>query len=212
MRVEHRYLRLAGERDLAGQAFEQQAPQRVDVGPAVNVLAADLLGRHVMDRSQRSSHRAAGRLDRQLAEAEVGQVCPDRGLTALFDHQDVARLDVSVDEPQFVRRVECARDLLDDRHDDVRRQRPAVSHACSQVAAGDVAHRDVQQLLNLAGVEDRDHVRMLEAGGDLRLAQEASAEHGIAGQVRRHDLQRDLTAQPRLLRSIYAPHAAPPDQ
>ena len=51
MRVDHRDVGVAGERDVADQAVEEQARERVDVRPRVDLGALDLLGRDVVDRA-----------------------------------------------------------------------------------------------------------------------------------------------------------------
>ena len=59
----------------------------------------------------------------------------------------------------------------------VRRIEPSLcGQALLEVAALHVAHRDVEQVVDLAGLVDRDDVRVVDRGGQLRLAQEALAE------------------------------------
>src|SRR5215470_17320560 len=48
-------LRGTPEGRLAGQALVQEAAQRVEIGPAVDLFAADLLGRDVVDRAEGAS-------------------------------------------------------------------------------------------------------------------------------------------------------------
>ena len=59
-----------------------------------------------------------------------------------------------------------------------------------QVAAADQPHRDDQLAVLLAGVVDGDDVRVLEAGREPRLAQEAVAEALVAAEVACDHLQR----------------------
>ena len=58
MPVDDRRLVGPGERDLAGEALEQHAAERVQVGGRVRLLAADHLRRHVGDRSHRPARCA----------------------------------------------------------------------------------------------------------------------------------------------------------
>ena len=51
VRVDHRDVGVARERQLAGQAVVEQAAERVDVGARVDPAALDLLGRDVVDRA-----------------------------------------------------------------------------------------------------------------------------------------------------------------
>ena len=81
------------------------------------------------------------------------------------------------------------------------------SHAAGQVAALDVLHH---QIGAFAGVEvvDRDQVRVLEAGGDLRLAPEAIEVRGIRGQDIGEHLDRDRAAKALVGRQPDDGHAA----
>ena len=74
MRVKDGYLGWVGEGEGAGQRLEQQAPERVDIGTSVDLVPADLLGRHVVDRPHQAS---VGWLTirRTLRRSEIGKVC-----------------------------------------------------------------------------------------------------------------------------------------
>ena len=151
---------VAVERRRAGERLEQHAGERVHVGPAVDVAAARLLGRHVV----RRAHREAG--PRQpvvglapLGQAEVGQ---ERVLAAVAPgDQHVRRLDVAVDEAVRVRDVERARDLATMRAARSRlERRPGQQRA--EVGALDEAHGHVEDAVLLAGVEHLDRVRVVD--------------------------------------------------
>ena len=81
-----------------------------------------------------------------------------------------------MDEPVLVGDVECSRDLVEDEQRASEAERPFLLEDVREVAALDIAHRDVQAAAFLARVEDRDDVRMVEAGGDMGLLQEAVAK------------------------------------
>ena len=70
-------------------------------------------------------------------------------------------------ETLLVRLVERTRHLLDVEERLPERERPFLLDQRPEVATLDVAHRDVQMALGLAGVVDRDDVRVVEAGGEL---------------------------------------------
>ena len=61
-----------------------------------------------------------------------------------------------------------------------------------EVGAVDVAHRDVELPVGLAGVVDREDVRVIERGRQLALDEEPLAEALVGRQFRREQLQRDL--------------------
>jgi hypothetical protein len=77
-----------------------------------------------------------------------------------------------VDQADRVGGLERACELLDDCDCDWGRQPALGADHRLQVAAGDVAHRDVVDAVDLPGVVDREDVRMVEARGERRLLQE----------------------------------------
>jgi hypothetical protein len=96
VRVYRRRLGATRKRHLSGQALEQHAAERVDVGPAVDRLPANALRREVVQRPHqliRSGQPLPG--CRVLGDPEVHQV---RVLSvAVRSDQSVAGLDVTVD-------------------------------------------------------------------------------------------------------------------
>jgi hypothetical protein len=63
-----------------------------------------------------------------------------------------------------------------------------------QVQAFDVGHRQVQATVLLPECQDRNDMRMVEAGSDLRLPHESLPEALVLGQLRREELQCDVTS------------------
>ena len=108
MRVDHGHVGDARERDRSRQRLEEHAAEPIDVGAPVHVVAADLLGRHVVDRPD---EMPVGRppVGDALGQAEVREV--HVLATVLAVEQDVRGLDVAVDEPACVRGVERIGDL-----------------------------------------------------------------------------------------------------
>ena len=96
--------------------------------------------------------------------------------------QHVRRLHVAMDEAPRVGRIEGARHLGED-SDRVRGVEPSVSETLLEVASLDVAHCDEEEIVGLAGLVDRDDVRMVDRRGELRLAEEAVAERLVLGQA-----------------------------
>ena len=112
------------ERRAADQQLVQDRPQGVDVGERADLLglALGLLGGHVAGRAQDRLGRRQARFDVQdLGQAEVG----DLG-RAVGGEQDVARLQVAVDDPQPVRLGDAAGQRLDQRRRPPRRPGGAV--------------------------------------------------------------------------------------
>ena len=116
-----------------------------------------------------------------------------------------------MDEPARVGGIECACDLLEDADRPGGVERP-LAQQLFQVGAVDEAHRDVQLPVDLAGVVDRDDVRMLERGGQARLAEEALAERDVVGQVGCEQLQRDVAVEREVVGAVHDPHPAAAEQ
>ena len=138
MRPQPRLVAFARERHPAGEHVEQHAAERVDVGARVDVAAADLLRRDVVERPDPVAGLRRARLER------TWRVSPKSVRYAWSSpaEQHVGRLDVAVHEPGGVRGVERAGDLRDDPRRPLRRERALAPHERAQVVAGDVAHRD----------------------------------------------------------------------
>jgi hypothetical protein len=96
-----------------------------------------------------------------------------------------------MDETLFVRGIKRVRDLVN------KPCRPHgfkrtifIDHGC-QIPARNQPHRDEQQTFLLADPKDRDDMRMLDRGSDLRLTHEPIAEVTVRREFGRDDLDRD---------------------
>jgi len=86
--------------------------------------------------------------------------------TVALGDEHVAGLDVAVHEPVPVRLVEAGRDLLDQRERALGLEPRAALEHLAQVGPLDVAHRDEQVTVGLAGLVHGHHMRVLDPGGD----------------------------------------------
>src|SRR4051794_6504890 len=204
MGEQHPHARPAAERRRAGQALEDDAAERVDVRGRADVLAPDLLGGHVVQRSERlPGPREVGGLA-VLGQPEVGHV---RGVAV---EEDVGGLDVAVHEPGVVQRVDSPGGRRQHADHLLEAQRPARQQAVGQRPARDEALDQVRQAVLLAVGEHRHHVRVVDLLGRLDLAAEAAQEHVILRELGRDDLQGDGLAA--VLGPLEDdPHAAAPD-
>jgi hypothetical protein len=106
--------------------------------------------------------------------------------------QDVLRLDVAVHHVVAVGVVQRGGDLAGDGEGVGQRELPLALEPLAQRAAFHVGHDVEEQLARLARVVHRQDMRVVEAGGQLDLAEEAlGADRG--GKVGAEDLERDLT-------------------
>ena len=87
--------------------------------------------------------------------------------------QDVLGLDIAVHDVLVVRVGQRIGDVPRDRHRVGDRQAPLANQPVAQALTRDVRHRVKQEAAGDPGVEQRQDVRVGEAGGDLDLAQKA---------------------------------------
>ena len=127
---------------------------------------------------------------------------------ARSSQQHVRRLDVAVHESLFVRRVQGGRDLTEDPDRPCGLQRSLLVKQRPKIRALHEPHRDEQVSARGACFVDRDHVGVIERGGEPRLADESLAEPLVIGQLRSQDLQRDLPLEPVVLGQVDHAHAA----
>ena len=207
MRLQHGDLALARVGRLARQAVVEHTAEGVDVGAPVERVAADLLGAAVVDRAEKRARVRHVPRARALGETEVAQVRVPAGL----GEQDVRGLEVSMDQRFRVRGVERAADLLGNSQCVSPGQRVALADQALQARAVHVAHREVEDAIDLVRVVDRDHVRVVERRGELGLAQEPGAKAGIVGVRGRDHLQRNAPFEPRVPREEDGSHAALPE-
>ena len=151
-----------GEGRLAGQHLVGHRAQRVHVAAGADVaLAHRLLGRHVRRRAERHAglgHAAAAGLLHRERDAEVG----DQRLAIL--QQDVLGLDVAMDDALRVgvTRGQLATSFVS-RMRVVDRKLLLAGQAVAERLALDERHDVVEEAVGLAGVDQPEDVRMLQA-------------------------------------------------
>ena len=89
---------------------------------------------------------------------------------------------------------------------------PSSASRCREVRAVDVAHGEEQRAVLFSRVEDRDDVRVVERGGNARLAQEALAEAAVIGKVGGDHLERHLAPEALLLSAVDRAHSSSADE
>ncbi len=180
--------RLDREELLSGQQLPEQDAADVDVGASVERLAARLLGRQVAELAEDDPGRGVLQLERRRREAEVGQLD-----LAGVRQQHVGRRDVAVNQVEPAERVrvaEPARQLLHDVDRDLDGEGHAPLRAAvpgrQQILAFDEVHREVDLIVAVSGIEDRDQVAVRQPHRDHRLV--AEALHVVG----RHEVRQDL--------------------
>ena len=127
-------------------------------------------------------------------------------------NEDVARRDVAMDQALGVRSVECARNLLDDRHGSRRGKGPLLPDERREIGAIDQPHEDVEPTLGFPGIEHLDDVRVLDGSCQPPLPLEPLAEALVFRQARREELEGTQLAQLHVARPVDDAHPALADE
>ena len=202
--VEHR-LHLSGERRLSRQTLVHDGAERVDVGPSVEGVRADLFGGKVRHGPDESARLGQAVLGGRLSEAEVHDPDPRRPAFLARDH-DVLGLDVAVDHVARVAVLERIGDLDGDVENFTEAERSAPEDA-AQVRPLDDRHHEKERAVVAADVVDRDDPGMVHLSDDLRLALESLFDLGREF-GRCEDLHGDVAIQHRIAGPIDDSHAA----
>ena len=113
-------------------------------------------------------------LPHDLGDAEVRDLDELAARRAAVQEHQVRRLDVAVDDPPIVGRLEDVASLLQDAGHPVGRHRRARPQHEIDGLAFEVLHVEERHVVGEPGVVDRDGVRMIEPRHDPRLASESA--------------------------------------
>ncbi len=178
--LEHGQAAGGAERRLAGAHHVQHAAQAEQVGTVVDGFVLGLLGGHVQRRAGNGVGLGGGAAG-CLRQPEVGDL-DARAARSLVFQEDVARLDIAVDQPNGVRRRQAIRDLLADAQHFLQLERPGLGQLLLQALAGNVLHDHVRDGLFVHRV-DGDDVVVADGSPGPGLAHKAPAGRVAAGQV-----------------------------
>ena len=121
--------------------------------------------------------------------------------------EQIRRLDVAVDDPGGVRRLERVGDLDRERQQQIDLER-APGDAMLQRRPVEELHDEERAAVLLADIVDGADVGVIQRRRGARLAAESGQGLGIVGEVRRQELQRDEALQPRILGFVDDAHSA----
>ena len=182
---------------------------------ASSVLRPHLLGRHVGDRPQRTPRaRQAGERGRRSPRPGTAADRPDLGqpeienlrVAAAGDEQ-IRRLDVAVDDPGSVRRLERVGDLDRERQQLIDLER-APADPMLQRRPVEELHDEERAAVLLADIVNGADVGVIQRRRGACLAAESRQGLGIVGEVWRQELQRDEALQPGILGFVDDAHSA----
>ncbi len=206
--VDHRLHPAAAERAATRRGEGEHAAQGEHVARGGDFLSERLLGRHVRGRPQQRPGRGARRRIQGAGDAEVDDARAVGG-----DH-DVGRLQVPVHETSGVDRREALRQTGADRAHGLDGERPVGVHRGLERRPRDVARRHPRPVGAGVRVHHRRGVETADPACRGDLALEPPPEPVVGGQLRAHDLDRDLTptARPSQIDDSHPPAAQTTEQ
>jgi hypothetical protein len=191
----------------AGEHLVGHDAERVQVAPAVDLLARRLLGAHVRGRATATPARcwcSPSAIARAIPE--VGEHGPSgRGV-----EQNVLRLDVPVDHARPSRGVERRGQVGHDMRHGGRIEPPVADETLAQAFPLDLVHDVVEKAVGVPRGVDGDDVGVPEAGDGARLRQEAAPDRLVGGELRVHRLDGDAAVERGVGGEEDDAHAAPP--
>ncbi len=194
------------ERRRAGEQLVAGAAERIHVEAAVERVAEDLLGRHVVRRP--GDAVIAGATGRQhRGDPEIDDL--DRvGAAVVIDDDEVLRLHVAVHDVGPMRAVQPLADLAHDA-DEPRGLHRGALVGRHEIVAVEQLHREEQPAVGqLAEVVDLDDVARAQARGGTRLVAEHLHHLRLLAEIEAEDLQRDLALDVDVLGLVDDAHAA----
>jgi len=217
-RLDDRASRFAAKRRPARRHFVQQKPQRENVGARIEIVAANMLRRHVSgsaadDADDRNAFLS--RFRRGIVRRESQSVLGNKFGQAEIEHlrlpalrdENVRRFDVAMNDALGVRGVDGVRDLNPEVENLFDRDRVTVQ-VLAQRFAVDELHRDERRVVLLADVVDRADARMVQCGRGQRFAAKALQCLRILRHAVGQELQRDRALQPRIGRLVDDTHSS----
>ena len=200
--LEHRD---ASERRPAGEQLVEDRPQTVNVGRGAHLLAfaLGLLGGHVTGRpDDRPADRQGGGAFGPLHQPEIGHLGD-----VVAAQENVAGLDVAMDQAPRVRGRDAARQTLDQTRRAFRGQGSAVQPLL-QAPPLQVFQLQVREPADLAEGVDLDHVRMLQLGDGLGFILKPLSRRGVGVRAGQDHLQRADAVEPDLPGLVNDAHPA----
>ena len=211
--LDHRLLHgIGGEGQGPGQHVEEHQAQRVDVAPAIQLVARQLLGAHELGRADHQAGPrdllAAPLAAHGLGKAEIDDLHRVRPVATAREH-DIVGLQVAVHDAEVMGRLERGRHLDSDVGGPGKGQRSLAPDQLRERLALDELHRQVDEPFGrLTEVVDGADVSVRDAAGIRRLAIEAGHRFGIVHHGRVHHLDGTTAPHLHVLGEVHLAHAA----
>ena len=193
----------------AGEHLEEDRPEGVDIGAAVEVgMPHRLFGAHV---GWRTHHESGLGIPRTPVEALGDPKVHQQGSPGARIEHDVVGLDVAMDQSRLVRVLERAEQPDGERHRTGHRHRALTLECGRQRLTVNEGHRVVHEALALTDKMNRQDVGMIERGDGARLLPEARQGAFGPDQVGPKHLHGELPLQLPVEHLVHLGEAAGPD-
>jgi len=164
-----------------------------------------LLGREIACRAKNKSSSGLTGLGEAASDAKI------RDLHLVIGaEENIVRLDVAVNYPLRVGRVQCQSKLTGDIPHPLQGKRPLAGHQIPQGPAVHVLHHDVIRIVIVTEVMNSDDIRMREGGNQPRFLFEPANKAVLSQMPLVQNLDRDDPRQPLILGPEDGRHAAIP--
>ena len=197
------------ERRPSRQEVVERRADGVDVGANVERLASQLLRRRELRRALEAGRREL--VPHVACQRGDGQSEVTNLDGAVRVDEAIRRLDVAVENPRRLRRVEAADDVEHGRYGGGWRHRPLGRDAILQRAAGEQLHRDRGRAAHFFAAEDVDRVRVADRCRELPLTKEPCTIF-VAPQRVAQDFQRQASSCLELLGLVDLAHSTAAEQ
>ncbi len=196
----------AAERHVAGEHLEEHTSQREQVAAPVDGFTGGLPRAHVGRRAYRDAYLRVHRVllsgrDESFADAEVGHH------RMPFVQQKIFRLDVAMHHVVSVRVVERVGHFAGEAHDVIDGQSLRLGETVAQRFTRQQRHGEPERPVVIAGIVQRQDVRMREGRGEADFAQKAVAAKRVA-EVGAQHLERHLTLVAQTMGAVHGGHTA----
>jgi len=191
------------KRRTAGRHFVQHQPEREEVRSRIDLFAAQLLWRHVGQRTDCAARvgqeRTGFELRRRRVSMRSARVGLDEAevenLRSVRGQQDVGGLDIAVDDAGGMSRLKGVGEGRADLEEGPQVQRALPDSLLQGLTLEQLHDNKCPAIGRFADVVDRADVGVLQGRHGLRFARESLARSSRIGEVRRQQLDGDVSCK-----------------
>jgi len=207
-------LALACKGALSGERFVEDGAKRENVAAAVELLALDLLGRHVLESADDGAFFCNGRRGRGVGEGDGGDGRGDglgkakvEKLGAGLGEHDVAGFEIAMNDAGAVGLVESVGDFRADLENLIGRKR-AFGNALRERFALDAFHDQEIGAVLRADIEERADVWVIQSRDGFGFTLEAELGGSVGGEMVRENFDGDRAVEAGVACAVDFAHAA----